>query len=920
MRKLLLIVYLFIGYVSFSAEQFSHIDSLSNVLNKSTGTDWIECAILLAEKHRKINPEYGFDLLDDAINYSQKYGYPIGIAKANFVKGSYQYDNNKVTTGLTLFNEAYKQFKKLNVPEKEAECLISIGTGLTKLHKPKPSNDTLNYLFRNYLDYLSPDQIGDVYILISTNFKENGNYSAAIINVDSAIIIQTKYGLKNKLSNSYNILGILYLEIGDYKSSLKNYDQFEQLSYDLNDTLSISIAIHNKALIYMEWGAYDESLDMFLTSLSLSQSLGLEKELSSILSNIALVYQEIKDFAKAKYYYEQALELAEKYKLESEMAIILHNMGELLFYNQKYDSSLVLLNRSLRIEIANKNTIGIAESHSMIGNVYMAQKKFPLAFEYYENAAQTFESFGSKMHLCELYLGMGNAHQQLNNDSLATQFIGRAIDIAAAINSTGTLLKAYEDMSGNYSRMRSFEKAFYYYKKYDHLKDSIFSLEAASRRDYLGLKLENQEREKLLERLTTEKQMLDLKNKNRTLFLGFAIVALLVLLFSFAIIYNNNRKSKKKTEAKNKELIASEQKSKALLDASFDSTILVNLNGVVITANTNNLNGFLPDFGNLINSQFTNLFSETNQRILNNYIELVISNKVIKEVQISEVNNKIFNIKISPILGEYLNIASLAFYIQDVTQIEVDKKAHKKMEEQLIQSQKLDTIGTLAGGIAHDLNNFLGTIKGYLEMSLEDITDPENRVHRYLKGSLKAINQSHQTIKKLLSFSRENELKLEKVKLDSLLEDCYEMILGSKPRHISLRFPTLPSHAVIFADANQLTQVILNIITNSFHAIVKDAGLVTVEITTPVLNDTNKELNSGKNFVTIKITDNGFGMDSETMKRIFEPFFTTKEVGKGTGLGLSMSMGIIKQHNGSIEVESEMGIGSIFYINLPLIS
>ncbi len=920
MRKIIILLFFIIHLAGYSVEPVSRVDSLSDMLTKTTGTQWIDCALLLAEEHRHINPKYGQSLLDDAISYSQKYNYSQGLADGNYLQGLYQLDNNKATTALTFFNQSYLIFKDLDLPADAAESMYNIANGLSRLEKPYESIDTLKYLLHHYRNHLPKQRIADIYILMSTNYNELFKFQSAISYIDSAIIFQEKNFLTKTLGNSYNRLGILYQDLGDYKNALKAYDKFEQISYETNDTTAISYATHNKAIIYMEWGAYDESLDLFLKSLSLSQELGMEMELTTTLNNIALVYQQTKDFSKAKFYYYEALSLANSYNQEEEKSIVLHNLGELSYLDGKYDSALILLNQSLSFDINASKKLGAAETYAMIATVYVAQGKFPLAFDYFNQAEITFESFGSKTQLANLYLEMGKAHKKINNDSLSVQFLRKSIEISSQINSIATLIDGYKELSVNYESLGKFETALVYYKKYDLLQDSIFSLEASSRRDYLSLKLENQEREKLFDRLTNEKKMMALENKTRTIYLTLAILALVLILAFVIIIYLNNRKATKITKLQNKELLASEQKNKALLDASFDSTILVDLDGKVRTANTNNLNGYLPDFSKLINSQLINLFSPTNQKILQNYMDLVISSKVIKEIQITEVENRIFNLKISPILDGVLEVGSVAFYIQDVTQIEADKKARQKMEEQLIQSQKLDTIGTLAGGIAHDLNNFLGTIKGYLEMSLEDINDPGQRIHRYLSSSLKATNQSQLTIKKLLTFSRGTEIELEKVNLDDLLVDCHDIILGSKPKDILLEFPGSVSGAIILGDANQLTQVIVNIVTNAFHAIVKENGLVKVEILKNHNTKYLKDSISTKNTVTIKISDNGFGMDSITMKRIFEPFFTTKEVGKGTGLGLSMARGIIKKHNGNIEVESELGIGSIFYINLPLIS
>jgi signal transduction histidine kinase len=317
-----------------------------------------------------------------------------------------------------------------------------------------------------------------------------------------------------------------------------------------------------------------------------------------------------------------------------------------------------------------------------------------------------------------------------------------------------------------------------------------------------------------------------------------------------------------------------------------------------------------------VNKPIISLFEETNQKVLQKYIELVYSSKLYKELRIHEKNNIILNTKISPVQNITGEVISLAFYIQDITQIESDKLEKKQMEEQLIQTQKMETIGTLAGGIAHDFNNYLATIKGYVSMSLEDSQEGSS-IYNYLSKTMKAVNLSQGTVQKLLTFSRSKEMELNKFKIKDLITDSIDIVKGSKPKNIQFNYEIPDMELELLGEKNQLTQVLLNICTNAFHAIeAENGGLVNVYIEPPhIIPDLGN-----KQCICIKIEDNGIGMQKETLERIFEPFYTTKDVGKGTGLGLSVVTGIIKQHGGKIEVHSEFGKGSLFSLYLPIIS
>lgn len=913
MRKTLCILFIIISGLASSQNTKNQIDSLKNILGTSQDKKWVDAATELSYKLRHTEPNYSEELITQAIDLSKRIDYEYGLANAYVIKGQYSYDNNKVLSGLTFYQKAYTIYSEIDKPKDAVKSIYGIGEGLSRIHKTKESNDTLRFGLNNYRKEIEPSDLSDFYQRFSNNYKDLGNSDYAIAYIDTAIIIEQENQLTSKLVYSYNSLGIIHSDLGNYKQSVFNYDKCEYMARQINDTLSISYAISNKALIYLDWGVYDEALSLFLQGQELSQAMGLKEELAYNLTNIALVYHETKDLKKAKSYYNRALNVAREYDDYEMVSIVQHNLGDILHTEGNYDSALILLNKSMRYEMNNNRTLGIAQSKSMIANVYVAMGKYPLAFSYFEDAKSVFEKFGSKLDLANLYIDYAKAHEILSNDSLSISFYQKGLEIAIQINATSIIQVGYESASKNYERLEDFESALYYFKAFKELNDTIYNEHVSSRIEYMSLKLENQEREKKLEKLANEQKVNTLENRTKRNRLFFIIIVLIIILIFFVWLYFLNQRSQKQIKLQYNVLLDSEQKIKALLDASFDSTLLVDIHGQIITANSNDLNGFLPDQGNILNKTIFSFFKQTNKIVLEKFTELVLSSKTYKELHVVDDKN-IFNIKISPIIDMNQNIVSLAFYIKDITQIEKDKKEKRKMEGQLIQTQKMETIGTMAGGIAHDFNNYLATIKGYVDMSLEDI-EKEHHVHTYLTNTMKAVKLSQQTVQKLLTFSRGKDIIMDKISFDQLLTDSIDIIKGSKPKNIELIYPQEKFNIELLADKNQITQVIINIITNAFHAIDDQDGRVKVEA---LPNMTLAEFDY-KKMICIKISDDGIGMDKETIQRVFEPFFTTKEVGKGTGLGLSVVTGIVKQHSGKIMVESEFGKGTIFSLYLPII-
>ena len=246
-----------------------------------------------------------------------------------------------------------------------------------------------------------------------------------------------------------------------------------------------------------------------------------------------------------------------------------------------------------------------------------------------------------------------------------------------------------------------------------------------------------------------------------------------------------------------------------------------------------------------------------------------------------------------------------------------EQKRQSELESQLHHSQKMETIGTLAGGIAHDLNNLLTPVMGYTEMLIEDSKDNEKyqkRLHRVLNASLRA----KELVKQILTFSHHVDHDTMPAKVKSIVREVLELMFASLPPNIQLTVDVKDPDAMINADVTKIHQVLMNLCTNAAHAIGDKKGVITIEIDSMTHNEDEGDLMlpSGK-YVLIVIRDTGKGIPEAYINRIFEPFYTTKEIGEGTGLGLSVVHGILRSHNGTIRVTSKVNKGSNFYVYLP---
>jgi PAS domain S-box-containing protein len=265
-----------------------------------------------------------------------------------------------------------------------------------------------------------------------------------------------------------------------------------------------------------------------------------------------------------------------------------------------------------------------------------------------------------------------------------------------------------------------------------------------------------------------------------------------------------------------------------------------------------------------------------------------------------------------PVYDASGNLLHLEGMVQDVTE-----KMH--LENQIRQTQKMEAIGTLAGGIAHDFNNMLGVIIGCTELAMDGIAKDGKAaadMERVLDASLRAKD----LVRQILTFSRQSESEFKPLILTPFLKEVVKFLQTTLPANMEVRLTQGPDNFTILADPTQLQQILLNLCTNSAHALSPDGGVIDIRLSEQIVASAEdspaSDLTTGA-YVHIVVKDNGRGIAPENLHRVFDPFFTTKRVGEGTGLGLSVVHGIVENHGGAVYAESDPGQGTTMHVFLP---
>lgn len=300
-----------------------------------------------------------------------------------------------------------------------------------------------------------------------------------------------------------------------------------------------------------------------------------------------------------------------------------------------------------------------------------------------------------------------------------------------------------------------------------------------------------------------------------------------------------------------------------------------------------------------------------------NMVDRLLHSRIRDVFEIALKDGRVFDCYTAPMVLHGNEIGRV-WDFRDITMQKQAEAERERLQRELFQSQKLEAIGILAGGVAHDFNNILGTIMGYAELVGQGMA-PDDPLRDSVAKILEAAHRSAGLTRQLLIFARKQTPTLMAIDVNTAVKTMLKMLQRLIGENIELSWQPAECPCTVKMDPSQLDQILVNLCVNAREAI-EDVGRITINTARVLMDETTSKTHADccpGNYVRLTVLDNGTGMDRETADRVFEPFFTTKGVGRGTGLGLATVYGIVKQSRGFIHLSSEPGIGTTFNIHIP---
>jgi PAS domain S-box-containing protein len=763
----------------------------------------------------------------------------------------------------------------------------------------------------------------------------------AMVFTEEAIRLARELGNKNEEGYLLNSLSRAYLSLGQFDKSGEYSRQALKLNLEIKHEFEIARSYKITAITYNYMGLYTNAMEYSLRAQQIFERIHETNQAAVMLNSIGTIYLRLARYDEAKQFFDRAFTMIQRKDTTRFKMLVLNNIASVYYHQGRSDTALRVLMPLLARADRTRDRGTAAYTMYNIGSAYGKKKEYGLALSWLRQArtasAAIHEAHGeveAMLRIVQVYASSGRT-----TDVLAA--LHEAIPRCRHEKTYDLLHEALELQRTTYEKLGDIRQAYHSLKEHCELTDSIFTISEKFGVATAVFSSDLTQKENEINRLRQEAALNEVSiEKKEYQIYALAALMLIVIGAAIALIFMYRKASrlhrieleqKEKIEALFDELsnVVSERrhadeqtrelqrKFQSVWEKSVDGMRLTDPNGNMLMVNEAFCRMVGMDREALTGKPLSVIYDEQNH-------EAVV--RVYRERFAARILEKYFERELVLRDGHSIWFEVTNTYLEFDDQpplllgIFRDISHRKRLEHQLVQSQKLEGIGTLAGGIAHDFNNLLAMILGSAEMLQRQLFN-QPQMQKYVDRIVEASTRGTSISRQLLIFSRPDEVELKPISLSKTVGELQDMLRHFLPKTIHIHIDIEAANDLVMGDAGQIHQALLNLALNAGDAM-SNRGTITIRefIAAPHDIKNTVPLNDAQQYIALSVADTGIGMDETLMQKIFDPFFTTKERHKGTGLGLSSVHGIVKNHGGSVNVESTPGTGTTITLYFPLVT
>ncbi|MGE5341555.1 MAG: tetratricopeptide repeat protein [Candidatus Omnitrophota bacterium] len=754
-----------------------------------------------------------------------------------------------------------------------------------------------------------------------------GEIKQAWTYAEKSFRIAKKIGDKDGEAWAYLNLGEVKWLVGEYRSAAEYYARANKPLKQSGDMAGMARYNFCMAQLNMRLSNFSQALEYGINSAKLYEKIGDERGRADSNNVIAATHMEKKDYPRCLVYFldakagfERLGDTRGKAKVENNLGITYRNLKD---YKKALEclTRAQIMNRKLGIKLY------IANTTNNIGEVYTELKDYNKAKDFFARSIALKEELQDKRGIAYTMTNMGRINRMMGDHKGALSWLNRALAISQRIDAKTDVMDTLLVLSETFEDMKDYSQSLDFYKKYKDISNILYSENTQKKMDQLQINYDISKKEQEIDLLKKNKDLQELSLERQTIVRNFFILISILAFISVFFIYARYRLKTKIHSELAREIEEHKQTSHKLRESEDKFKTLAEKSMVGI---------YIVQDGAIryVNPRFLVIFGYCNEEIIGQS-PMVLAMKADRPEMEDYLNRRLAldSVTYTPCYefrgvtrkGGIIHLESHGTRIlyknqPAVLETIIDITDRKRVEMEFLNSRRLESIGILAGGVAHDFNNILTVIIGNLSIVIDEIP-VSAPVKKMLEDSLQAANQCTELAKKLISFSRGGWIHPEEHEFHAILKDALNFYPEVKP--FVRVAPSLKKLKSVYVDDRQVRQVLTNLLENAKDA-VRDNPVPLIEIDAENLTlyrENSYTLNPG-DYAKILIKDNGRGIPSEYIQKIFHPSFALKDNGenvfKDMGLGMAICYSIIKKHNGHISIQSDVGKGTAVEIILPV--